>query len=666
VAFPLPQQRLCGDTEKQRLVAGMVKKVRRKVAGGAAGGEAQAEKSRDLEDLLDGDDGEDLLPQGLSGSEDDEDVDGDAEGEEEEGDDDAGDEPVDEDAAAEGTPESRLLALASGSAKGDLAALKQRIQDDATLLSNWRKSKQLGHGRQRDEVFKTLAGNCAIYFSYSKELAEYFLQMFSAEQAIKFFEANDEHRPLTIRTNSLKTRRSTLITSLNARRAHVDPVGTWTKVGLKVYDTQVPIGATPEYLGGHYMIQSASSFVPVMALAPQQNEVVLDMAAAPGGKTTYIGQLMHNTGTLFSNDLKKERCKSLVANIHRMGLTNVVVTNLDGKKLSGMLPKLDRVLLDAPCSGSGIIARDPSIKVKRGSKDFEDTSRLQKELLATAIDLVDANSKTGGYIVYSTCSVSIEENESVVEHALQTRNVELVSFTSSVNFGVEGFTKYRERRFSPSMNLCRRYYPHIHNMDGFFVAKFKKTSNEIPKRIQKSRWHGADHIKVWGEEHWTPEMMESVVDFTPDEKASGKHAGSASSAKPMNKKDRKKIKRQEKLRLKAQAEVATKASPKASPGEPEEEPKPSVEKLKKRRKVEAETPADAEAQVSETPVPASRKLKRKKAVAVDTSPGEAEVAEASAAPARKLKRKKVVADAIPVEAEVSATPLKKKKRKLTP
>merc|ERR1712062_271193 len=108
------------------------------------------------------------------------------------------------------------------------------------------------------------------------------------------------------------------------------------------------------------------------------------------------------TGTIFANDLKKDRCKSLIANCHRMGLTNVVGDCMDGRKLSTNMPKLDRVLLDAPCSGSGIIARDPSVKVKRGTKDFEETSVLQKELLMTAIDMVNAQSKTGGYIVYST------------------------------------------------------------------------------------------------------------------------------------------------------------------------------------------------------------------------------------------------------------------------
>lgn len=584
----------------------MVKKVRKKAEA------QQAEGTKGLEELIgEGDDDEELQIGGVSDSADElSDSAGDEESEEEDGDgaeDEGGaqPEPADDDAADDGGTESRLLAHASGDGR-DLAELKQRITDDAGLLSNWRKSKQLGHGRSRDEVFKTLVSNCAMYWSYSEELAEYFLQMFSAEQAIKFFEANDQHRPLTIRTNSLKTRRTSLIQALSARRANVDPVGAWTKVGLKVYDTQVPIGATPEYLGGHYMIQSASSFIPVMALAPQQNELILDMAAAPGGKTTYIGQLMRNSGTLFSNDLKKERCKSLVANVHRMGLTNVVVTNLDGKKLNGMLPRLDRVLLDAPCSGSGIIARDPSIKVKRGSKDFEEVSRVQKELLAAAIDLVDANSKTGGYIVYSTCSISIEENEAVVEHALQTRNVELVSFTSSVNFGVEGFTKYRERRFAPSMNLTRRYYPHVHNMDGFYVAKFKKTSNDIPTRIKKNRYTGTDHIQVWGEEKWTAEMMETVVDFEAAAQGKAGEVASPARVKPQNKRDRKKLKRAEQLRLKnlKATPAERKAAAAKATSEPEEEPKPKLKsKLKKKRKAEAPAIEVSKAAPAATPSP---------------------------------------------------------------
>lgn len=472
----------------------------------------------------------------------------------------------DEPADGEEAPRHRSKMLArvvSGQQPADIGAIRQRIQDSATLLGNWRKAQQMGEKRKRAVVLAALVVDCSTYYGYSEELAEYFLRMFSPEQAVQFFEANEKSRPLTIRTNSLKARRAPLMQTLAARKVQVDPVGPWTKVGLKVYESAVPIGATPEYLAGQYMIQSASSFIPVMALAPQQDELVLDMAAAPGGKTTYIGQLMKNTGTLFANDLRKERCKALVANVHRMGLTNVIVTNYDGRKLGSMLPRLDRVLLDAPCSGSGIISRDPSVKVKRGTQDFEEASRMQKELLLTAIDMVNAQSKTGGYIVYSTCSISVEENEAVVQHALQARSVELVSFSSSVDFGVEGLVRYRERRFHPTMGLCRRYYPHVHNMDGFFVAKLKKTSNKVPERTKKDRSRPSDHVKVLGEDQWTPEMMETVLDFPPPGSVEDKKLPNGlpkKAGRPLNKRERKRIRREGQRVAKAASATAAGAA----------------------------------------------------------------------------------------------------------
>ena len=118
------------------------------------------------------------------------------------------------------------------------------------------------------------------------------------------------------------------------RGVNVDPLDKWTKVGLIIYNSQVPIGATPEYLSGHYMLQGASSFLPVMALAPQPNERILDMCAAPGGKTTYIGALMRNSGILVANDANKDRARAIIANVHRLGLTNTIVTNLDGRQFT--------------------------------------------------------------------------------------------------------------------------------------------------------------------------------------------------------------------------------------------------------------------------------------------------------------------------------------------
>ena len=108
---------------------------------------------------------------------------------------------------------------------------------------------------------------------------------------------------------------------------------------------------------------------------------------------------MKNTGVLVANDVKKERLKSLNANLHRLGVSNTDVVCNDGRKIPAMFKKFDRVLLDAPCTGLGVIARDPAIKVQKTLKDVMRLSHLQKELILSAIDCVDAHSKTGGYIV---------------------------------------------------------------------------------------------------------------------------------------------------------------------------------------------------------------------------------------------------------------------------
>ncbi|CAO3566984.1 unnamed protein product [Mortierella alpina] len=392
----------------------------------------------------------------------------------------------------------------------DLQVVQARIQEIVRVLNNFREMRE--GNRSRNDYISQLLKDLCLYYGYNDYLMEKLFYIFPVSEAIEFFEANEVPRPITIRTNTLKTRRRELAQSLINRGVNLDPVGKWSKVGLQVFDSPVPIGATPEYLAGHYMLQAASSFLPVMALAPQEHERVLDMASAPGGKSTYIAALLKNTGMVFANDANKDRTKSLVANIHRLGVKNAVVCNYDGREFPGVIGGFDRVLLDAPCSGTGVISKDASVKTNKSEQDFQMLSQLQKQLILAAIDSVDASSKTGGYIVYSTCSVTVDENEDVVNYALKKRpNVKLVS--TGLDFGKEGFTRFREKVFHPSISLTRRYYPHMHNMDGFYVAKFKKVSNKIPKKNEDT----AD-----------PDEEE---EFTPITEDSGKRSRGAKKAK---------------------------------------------------------------------------------------------------------------------------------------
>lgn len=311
--------------------------------------------------------------------------------------------------------------------------LKERINDILTVLGDFKNRRE--PGRSRVEYITQLSSDMAEVFGYLPELVDYFLTMFNPSETLEFLEASDSPRPLVIRTNTLKCRRKDLAASLLKRGVTLDPLANWSKVGLKITASPIPVGATPEYLSGQYMLQSAASFCPVLALNPSPgDERVLDMSSAPGGKTSYLAQLMRNTGLIIANDLKPERQKATVANLHRLGVRNTITCCYDGRKLGKLWKnRFSKILLDAPCSGLGVISRDPSVKVQRTIKEVERCGVLQKELLLSAIDALNHKGKNGGIMVYSTCSVSVTENEEVVNYILKKRDVKLVD--TGLDFG---------------------------------------------------------------------------------------------------------------------------------------------------------------------------------------------------------------------------------------
>ncbi len=485
----------------------------------------------------------------------------------------------------------------------DAEQLRERIVDVVRVLSDFRRLRQAD--RARTDYMAQLKSDVHHYYSYSTDLIDIFLRLFSPAEAIEFFEANEQPRPVTIRTNTLKTRRRDLMQTLSGRGVQLEALADWTKVGLKVYNSKVPIGATPEYLAGHYMLQSASSFCPVIALAPRPKERVMDMCAAPGGKTTHIAQLMRNQGVLVANDFKLHRTKALVANLIRLGVKNSIVCNYDGRAFPRVMGGFDRILLDAPCSGLGVIARDPSIKTQRTLKDVERISHLQKELILSAIDSVDANSKTGGIVVYSTCSVAVEENEAVVAYALRKRCVKLVD--AGLPFGRKGLKSYHRHRFPPSMDKTVRFFPHVHNMDGFYVAKLKKYSNALPLAADEDS-DAEDEDE--GEEGEAGSSSRSAADAAArraekDAKlplymqATKGKGGKVLAEKPLTKAERKAIKAQQRREAAAaaeavQAEEAAKAAAaaaaeaeaakaEAAPGEASSATKKKKKKKKKKK-----------------------------------------------------------------------------------
>jgi NOL1/NOP2/sun family putative RNA methylase len=227
----------------------------------------------------------------------------------------------------------------------------------------------------------------------------------------------------------------------------------WVKEGFWVY-TETLLSKTKEHSLGYYFLQNSSSMIPPLVLSPKQNEAVLDLAASPGAKTTQMASMMENTGVIVANDVRHERLKALRGNLQRCGVMNTVVTKMWGETVWRSGLKFSKILLDAPCTGTGTM--NPRILSETSQFSIRILSNIQKKLLESASKLLAED----GILVYSTCSMEKEENEENMEYAVD--NLGLKTENSQVK-GLE---------HSETFENCIRVKP-TEKGEGFFICKLR-------------------------------------------------------------------------------------------------------------------------------------------------------------------------------------------------
>lgn len=237
---------------------------------------------------------------------------------------------------------------------------------------------------------------------------------------------------------------------------------------------------TDIYKNGMIYIQNLSSMIPALVLNPQPDEKILDIAAAPGSKTTQIAALMHNSGEVTANDLSYKRLFKLRENLKQMGITNTKVLNLPGESFWKQLPEyFDKTLVDVPCSMEGRIrCDDPKTYQDWSTKKIKQLSKLQKYLLRSAISAT----RVGGSIVYSTCTLSPEENEAVIAWVIEKAGGAItVEKIDIPKLKLQpGITSWKKKAF-PNGENCSRVIPN-NEMEGFFIAKLHKNRSTLPDK----------------------------------------------------------------------------------------------------------------------------------------------------------------------------------------
>ncbi|KXA30490.1 ribosomal RNA small subunit methyltransferase B [Peptoniphilus harei] len=300
-------------------------------------------------------------------------------------------------------------------------------------------------------TLKNSIDNLSTYYSHPRFYTEYFYDKYGEEFTKKLLKANNEKPPFTIRVNTLKTNKDELIKDLS--EAGFDIEETTYVNALNVLNPNGIID-TEFFEKGHFYVQDLGSILVSTFLNPSKNSKVLDLCAAPGGKTTHLSELMDNTGEIIACDKSKGKIKLIRENAKRLGCTNISPRVNDARVLNEeFINKFDYVLVDAPCSGTGLYRKKPDIKWNKGIDDLKELGVIQLEILNKAKEYV----REKGLLLYSTCSLSKIENEDVIENFLKENE----------NFKIK---KLRDKD-------VLKLFPSVDGSDGFSICLLEKINN---------------------------------------------------------------------------------------------------------------------------------------------------------------------------------------------
>ena len=270
------------------------------------------------------------------------------------------------------------------------------------------------------------------------------------------------------------------------------------KYGIELEQAQLPfaykvikgsdkVGKTLEFTLGMYYVQSLSSMIPPFILNPSENDITLDLCAAPGSKTTQLAELMNRRGTLIANEVNQQRVGSLNFNVDKMNLSNIGVMKQKGELISKTFDNyFDKILVDAPCSALGIVQKKNEVSNWWNLEQAEKIAEVQFKLLVSAVKAA----KVGAEIIYSTCTLTIEENEYVLDKVLKKYPVEIEEFDLPLKH-VNGFTKFGEYE-NQNLALSKRIIPWENDSEGFFVAKLRKTDSTEP--LEKTNYSKSQRL----------------------------------------------------------------------------------------------------------------------------------------------------------------------------